>query len=324
MFWLENTSYKLKQYEFEKDLEDTILEVQGELFGPNRIYMPIKKKIGKKGGIRNIPDGYLLDLQGSAPRLYVVENELASHDPLRHVAVQLLEFSLSFEAERQKVKNILREAISDRPQSKKRCEEYAKANGFRNIDYLLDNMVHEGEFSALVIIDDLAETLEQVLVEKFNFAVEVVSIAKYENDAGQVCYHFEPFLADVMTNDEAKTTDIAELDTIVVPARDEGFENVFIGEDRWYKIRIHSSMRPQIKFIAVYQVAPTSAITHFAPVESIELWKESNKYVVNFSEPATPIGPIELVKKGRVKAIQHSRYTTREKLLNAKTLDDIW
>ena len=66
-------------------------------------------------------------------------------------------------------------------------------------------------------------------------------------------------------------------------------------------------MRPQIKYIAVYQVAPISAITHIAPVESIEPWEDSGKYVVKFSEPAKPI---RLVQKGRVKALQNLRYTT--------------
>jgi hypothetical protein len=35
------------------------------------------------------PDGYLIDPSGQVPRLYVVENELAAHDPLRHIAVQI-------------------------------------------------------------------------------------------------------------------------------------------------------------------------------------------------------------------------------------------
>jgi hypothetical protein len=52
----------------------------------------VKKKIGKKGGLRNIPDGYLIDLSDAKPRLFVVENELAVHDPLRHIAVQILQF----------------------------------------------------------------------------------------------------------------------------------------------------------------------------------------------------------------------------------------
>jgi hypothetical protein len=79
----------------------------------------VKRKIGKKGDQRNIPDGYLIDLNGRKPGLYVVENELASHDPLRHIAVQLLEFSLSFASERRTIKTILLDALNTEPIFKK-------------------------------------------------------------------------------------------------------------------------------------------------------------------------------------------------------------
>jgi hypothetical protein len=88
---------------------------------------------------------------------------------------------------------------------------------------------------------------------------------------------------------------------------EEGFREVFLGENRWFAIRVHGTMRPQIKYIAGYQVAPISAVTHIAPVRSVEPWKESDKFVVNFSEPAKEIGPIPLVKGGRVKALQNLR-----------------
>jgi hypothetical protein len=55
----------------------------------------------------------------------------------------------------------------------------------------------------------------------------------------------------------------------------------------------------------------------------IEPWRDIGKFVVHFSEPAKEIGPIPLVKGGCVKAPQSIRYTTREKLLAAKILDDI-
>jgi hypothetical protein len=71
-------------------------------------------------------------------------------------------------------------------------------------------------------------------------------------------------------------------------------------------------------------VAPVSAITHIAPVKSIEPWKDSGKYVINFAEPAREFGPIRLLKKGRVKTFQNIRYTTRSKLERAKSLDNVW
>ncbi len=65
-----------------------------------------------------------------------------------------------------------------------------------------------------------------------------------------------------------------DIDTVVIPAREEGFQKVFLNEDRWFAIRIHSNMQPKVKYIAVYQVAPQSAITYVAPVSSIEPWME--------------------------------------------------
>ena len=323
LIWTQKGDFRKAIYESEADLEAAILQVQHELFGPNRIYLPVKKKIGAKGGLRNIPDGYLIDLNGPKPRLYVVENELAAHDPLRHVAVQILEFSLSFEAEPRTVKNVLFQALQDHQDAKTQCERYAATNGYRNLDYLLEYLVYETPFAALVIIDEMSEVLENVLVRKFQFGVEVLELARYENDQGSRLYQFEPFLAD-LTLDDGPPQPPGEIDTLVVPAREDGFQEVFLGENRWYAVRIHGTMRPQIKFIAGYQVAPISAITHIAPVKSIEPWKDTGKVVVNFTEPAREIGPIPLVKDGRVKAPQNLRYTSRERLDAAKTLDDIW
>jgi hypothetical protein len=114
------------------------------------------------------------------------------------------------------------------------------------------------------------------------------------------------------------------IDTIVVPAQEEGFQEVFLGENCWYAIRIHSSMIPKIRYIAVYQVAPVSAITYLAEVASIEPWKDTQKYCVNFKEPAHKIGPIPLVSGGRVIAPRNIRYTSFARLQKASSLDDVF
>lgn len=320
--WTSEGSYQKVDYKNEADLESAIEQVQYELFGAGRIYLPVKKKIGATGGQRNIPDGYLLDLSDSKPRLFVVENELSSHDPLRHIAVQILQFSLSFESEPIVVKKILLRALKDRPKDESACRKYASANGFRNLDHMLEWLVFESPFAALVIIDDLVADLENVLVSKFKFGVEVLQLARFQKRGGEKYYLFDSFLADVTV--DTKSTGTAEIDTVVVPAKPDGHKETFLGEDRWHAVRIHGTMRPQIKYIATYQIAPISAITYIAPVKSIEPWKDSNKVVLNFSEHAQEIGPIKLVKKGKVKALQNLRYTNRKRLLAAKTLDDVW
>lgn len=324
--------YQSVPYADEAALESDILEVQGELFGSSRLYLDVKKKIGSKKGPRNIPDGYLLDLNGSKPHLYVVENELASHDPLKHIAVQILQFSLSFEAEPLKVKKILSDALQSKERYRLQCEQYAEKNAFRNLDHLLEHLVIETPFLALVIIDEMPERLEKVLATKLAFGVEILTLGRYEDSKGNCMHQFEPFLADISLDtctaqdkaSEKHVIDQNELDTVVVPAREEGFRETFIGKNKWYEIRLHGTMRPQIKYIAGYQVAPISAITHVARVKSIEPWQNTGKYVVNFLEPAEEIKPIKLNKKGRIKPLQNIRYTTRKKLEGAKTLDDIW
>jgi hypothetical protein len=335
LFWTKNGIYTLASYQSESDLEAAINQVKTQLFGEHRIYLDVKKKIGAKAGIRNIPDGYLVDLSGQKPRLYVVENELSSHEPLRHIAVQILEFSLSFEAEPRAVRKILFNALQEQPDALAKCEAYAASHNFRNLDHFLDTLVFETPFAALVIIDEIPENLENVLAKKFQFGVEVLEVACYENGNGEKVFRFEPFLADFepepITMAEVSVgtvtrsrVDASTVDTVVVPAREEGFQDVFIKENRWYSVRLHGTMRPQIKYIAAYRVAPVSAITHIAPVRSIEPWKDTEKFVLNFAEPAKEIGPISLVKGSKVKALQNLRYTNRQTIEQAKTLDDIW
>lgn len=333
MLWAPNKVYHSEPFESEEELEGAILEVCKDLFGGLRIYLDIKKKIGAKGKTRNIPDGYLIDLSSKKePRLYVVENELVKHDPLKHIAAQILEFSLSFETSPQKMKTFVKERLGVDKKAWEQCQKYATDNDFENVDYLLENMIYRKDaFNALVIIDEISDELETVLVSRFKFPVEIITLQRYLKSDGERIYQFEPFLYDVSVptsgdksdlSDTSKRIDPSEIDTIVVPARKEGFQEVFIGENCWYSIRIHASMIPKIKHIAAYQVAPVSAITHIAPVKSIEQWKDSSKYILHFAGPARKIEPIGLVPKGTVKALQNARYTSIERLQNAKTLDD--
>lgn len=100
-----------------------------------------------------------------------MENELAKHDPLRHVAVQIIEFSLAFENALYKVKSIVKDALQADAEAMKQCESYAKNNNLENVDVLLDRMIHEGEFAALIVIDDLQDKLDSVLAKKLSLGL---------------------------------------------------------------------------------------------------------------------------------------------------------
>jgi len=333
MLWSPNKSYILEPFDTEEDLEKSILATSEILFGQSRIYLAMKKIIGKKGKTRNIPDGYLIDLTSiREPKLYVVENELAKHDPLKHIAVQILEFSISFETSAVQLKTSIKEELSKNKIAWEKCRNYAFRNGFDNVDFLLEKMIYgKDSFSALVIIDEIHDELETVLLSRFKFPVEVLTFQRYISNDGSRLYSFEPFLSEVgsviNTTENGKSVSVkiidpSEIDTIVVPAQEEGFQEAFIKENCWYAIRIHSSMISQIKYIAAYRVAPESAITHYAKVKEIKQWQDTNKYIIYFEEPAKKINPIRLVPKSITKAPQNSRYTSLKKLQKAKTLDD--
>lgn len=112
-------------------------------------------------------------------------------------------------------------------------------------------------------------------------------------------------------------------DTVVVPANEDGFQKVFLGENAWYKIRIGPDMLERIKYVAGYQTAPTSAITHYAPVARIEPYENTGKFKLIFSEPAQEITPIPF-GNARQGMMQGPRYTTLEKLLKAKSILDLF
>ena len=62
MLWNKDEKYTELPYAKETELENAVNDVKQALFGSNRIYLDDKKKIGKKGNTKNIPDGYLIDL----------------------------------------------------------------------------------------------------------------------------------------------------------------------------------------------------------------------------------------------------------------------
>ena len=323
MLWNKEESYQAYPYKKESELEEAVQYVKEQFFGKDRIYLDDKRKIGAKGKTNNLPDGYIIDLTNAKePKIFVVENDLASHQHLKHIAVQILEFSLSYESSKVKVKNVIKEALQKQKSEWKKCEAFAKKNGFENVDYLLESIIHKKDsFNAMLIIDEVSEELETVLISRFRFPVEILTLKRYKSSTDKILYEFEPFLYD--TNTEVTKVEVSEIDTIVVPAREDGFNDVFLGESAWYSIRLNSTMIPKIKYFATYQVAPISAITYIAEVKSIEQYQDTNKYILRFTEKPKKIKAVAL-GKNRGKAPQSGRYTSKKRLESAKTLDDVF
>lgn len=116
---------------------------------------------------------------------------------------------------------------------------------------------------------------------------------------------------------------VLDKNTIVVPAQEEGFKRVFLGENSWYAIRISGGKLDTIKYIASYQSAPISAITYYAEVKSIEPYGEEGKYKLIFKDRARKLE--QEVKFDLAQgAMQGPRYTDINKLLKATKMSELF
>jgi hypothetical protein len=112
------------------------------------------------------------------------------------------------------------------------------------------------------------------------------------------------------------------VDTIIVPAREEGFQTVFLNQKQWYAIRISAEMKGKIKYIAAYRVAPISAVTHIAEVAEISFYKGTGKCLVAFKQSAQEIRHVPIRRGGR--GPQGPVYVQRQQLLISATLDELF
>ena len=321
-----NDIYYLKEYQLEKDFEQDVVANYRHIFGNDTVYIDIKKKIGDN--IVTIPDGYLLDFTFSNnPRLYIIENELSVHDAYKHIGTQLLKFAVSYKQSRLKIKQYILDYLSKSPTNMTFIESKAAEMGYRNIDAMLESMIYRDTVDAIVIIDNSSAELENVL-SHLSMKIDIIEFKAYENGAGNRLYKFIPFNNEVKefvaARSGAKNVSPDDIDTIVVPAQEEGFQSAFIESNAWWQIRISVSMLDKIKYIAAYRTAPVSAITHVAEVDRIERYKDTNKYILYFKESAKAIPHIELDKDKKGVAPQASRYTNYARLMSATKLSEVF
>lgn len=315
--------YSEYQYADETEYEKMVVANSDLIFGTQGIYFDIKKKIGKSKEGAAIPDGYYLDLKfHDEPVLYFVEIELSDHDVYGHIGEQVLRFAISSEMSKHKIKTILIDDINKDSTKSKKIEEFFKMSSkYNNINELLDKLIFDKDVAVIIVINETSEQLTRVL-SKIKISADIIEMQSFITN-GKILHRFTPFQDDVLEA-ALPSTDLDELDTIVVPAREDGFNEVFVGEKCWYQIRISAAMLNKIKYIAAYQVSPISAITHVAEVAKVEKYKDTDKYILYFKDSAKKIKNVVLTGQTKGKAPQAPRYTTYAKLLEANTLDDLW
>jgi len=274
IFNSEGTLYRTLAFEKEIELETAVVSLADQIFGPNTIYVDVKRRVSGNDLI-TIPDGYVVDMTiPDEPKLFVVENEIARHDPYKHMGIQMLRFTISFGGAERDVRNLLMQEISKDDKMLKRLEEGCDLSSSPNIDSYLDKAVY-GPFRGLVIIDEAVPELHHVL-EKINADISVIELQRYAAEDGREIYHFDTLYGDEdsevggveSTQKQSLSKDgraarrkrRASCDTVVVPAREEGFQRVFLGENQWQAIRISPAMKEKIRYVAAYQVGSMASL----------------------------------------------------------------
>lgn len=328
------TIFELEPYTKEEDFERDIVATASQIFGASSVYINVKKRM-KGNNVVTIPDGYVIDLTDvEEPKLFVVENEIVGHDPFRHIGMQMLKFVTSFEDAQRSVRDFLMNEIAKNRSDLQKLDEAATGAGSRNVDAYLDKAVYR-EFQGIVVIDEAREELHQVL-RRIAANISVLEFKRFKDLSGNLLYQFDTLYDEYVEPDTESEKHLsrdpelsarrrarrAKADTIVVPARKEGFEEVFIGENQWRSIRIGAAMKDKLRYIAAYQVAPISAITHLAEIQKIVPYKDTGKYAVIFKGPAREIDhiPAGELKRG---TLQGLFYTTHDALAGARSVDEI-
>ena len=123
---------------------------------------------------------------------------------------------------------------------------------------------------------------------------------------------------------EVTSDSLAKWDTLVCAAKDEGFRRAFIEQKAWWAVRLNPKSIPHIKYIAMYQVAPISQITHYGRINRIEPYEDTGKYILHLDgDPIKLKRPVGLGKNPHLKP-QGPKYAILENIRKANTLDDVF
>lgn len=174
----------------EKEFHPLVKACSKEIFGEDSIYFDVKRILKTASGIGSIPDAYVITL--SQPhRLYVVENELATHPIYDHVVRQLTKFinGIANQNARSQIIDMLYDQI-DRDNNLR--EQIQKTVGSTDIYRFLSKLLAEPP-RIVIIIDQRSDELEEACFS-LRYQPDIVEFKTFvkEGDENARAHLFEP------------------------------------------------------------------------------------------------------------------------------------
>jgi len=296
---LNNNEYSLFDFDNEAEFEKAVIENEKNLFGKDSVYIDVKRRIGHDNH-RGIPDAFLVDFYDSKnPQLYIVENELASHDVYKNIAEQITRFLTSTISSKNQIRDVLLETIRNDAKTQERLKNKLRDTVFENIEQLMIYLV-EKDIKIVVVINEITADLNLVFKNVFKNQPDTVLLQRYQC-GDDILYYYEPMREEIEDIESAKTKtgQAIDFDTVVCAAFEEGFKRAYIENNAWWEIRLSQEAREKLKYLAIYEKAPVAHISHYAEIDRIEPYKDTGKFILYLKNKKTvkPI-PLGTGKKG--------------------------
>jgi hypothetical protein len=317
--------YEEYAFESESEFEKAVIENSKFLFGPEMIYIDVKRRMGDSNSYnKGIPDGYVIDFSNvTSPQLYFVENELSSHDIYSHISEQLLRFTSLIKRSKSNIRNILLDEIKKDKQLFNKISEKIKNSKFDNIDHLMVELTEKNTIKIVLVIDNAEEDLTDIL-GGFKDQPDTILLQRYIKN-NKPAYYYEPLRQIPQQTTRKAVQKIKpegeEFDTVVCAAFEEGFKSAYEQKNAWWAIRLSQLAREKLKYLAIYEKSPVMAIRNVAEIDRIEPFEDSGKFIVYLKNKQL-ISPIKFDKPGSTP--QSPRFTTYKRLLSAKFLSKLW
>jgi len=113
-------------------------------------------------------------------------------------------------------------------------------------------------------------------------------------------------------------------DTIVSPCSGDGFQTAFVEHNAWWAVRIGKPAMSKLKYVALYEAAPISAIRAYAKITQIEpMPDEPGRYKIHHDGTVQYLSQPVVLGENTNLSLQGSRYYRLSDIIASNTIGEL-